>query len=263
MSKKYIFFDLDGTLIDHKTNSVPPSTLHAISELKNEGHQLIIATGRPPSLFFGIDQKLGIDSYIASNGSLVVYKGETIFKNPIKTELVQKLINYCEKNNLDMGFESDTHFCLQSQNTDLPSKFCELFHIPTPEVIKNHHLDKDIYQVVLFYDQPDYKKFEEIFPSLSFNFSNPFGLDVNQAVGLKDVGLKVFNEVLHVPKSNMIAVGDGFNDISMLEYAGIGIAMGNARKEVKSHANFVADDIDKDGLYKMFVNLGYIKKGRY
>ena len=86
---------------------------------------------------------------------------------------------------------------------------------------------------------------------------------MNRENGLKDAGLIAFHKVLGVPKEDMIAIGDGFNDITMIEYAGIGIAMGNSSDNVKEKADFVTDRIENDGLYKAFVKLGLIKKADF
>jgi Cof subfamily protein (haloacid dehalogenase superfamily) len=263
MKKKYIFMDLDGTIIDHGHNGVLPSTKYTINELQKNGHEVVIATGRPPALFFDIDKKLGISSYVAANGALAVFNNEIILSDTIDKKLIDKLIAFSIENKIDLGFESSTHFCLFSQNTDLPKKFCEVFHLPDPEVIPDHYKENDIYQMVLFYSGDDFKKFETQFPGLWFNYSNPHGLDVNLANGLKDAGLRAFHDILRVPIEDMIAIGDGFNDITMIEYAGIGIAMGNASEAVKKKADVIADRIENDGLYKVFLNLGLIEKADF
>ena len=73
MRKKYIFVDFDGTIMDHGTNSIPDSTKLAIELLQQNGHEIILSTGRGPSLLDGVDKILNIDSYIASNGRYVVH----------------------------------------------------------------------------------------------------------------------------------------------------------------------------------------------
>lgn len=263
MNKKYIFLDLDGTVLDHGHNGILPSTIYTINELQKNGHEVIIATGRPPALFFGIDKKLGIKSYIAANGAIAVHNGEIILNNSIDKKLIESLVNFSIENRIDLGFESRTHFCLFSKHTDLPDKFCAAFHLPDPEILPNHYKENDIYQMVLFYSGEDFKKFETTFPGLWFNFSNPYGLDVNLAAGLKDAGLRAFHNVLGISQEDMIAVGDGFNDITMIEYAGIGVAMGNASDIVKKNADIVTDRIEENGLYNVFVKLELIKKSDF
>jgi Cof subfamily protein (haloacid dehalogenase superfamily) len=258
MSKKYIFLDLDGTIIDHKSNSVPKSTKDTIKRLQENGHEIIISTGRPPSLFYDIDKELNIDSYIASNGRIVVYKGKMILNQAIDKDVVQNLVDVAVKEEIDLAFESINDYVLNSHFTDLPAKFSDVFHIHHPEVYKNYHLDHDIYQMILFYTKKDYKKFEDMFPSLSFHYSNEYGIDINEKGGMKDLGVKAVIEYLDIDIKDTIAVGDGFNDISMIEYAHLGVAMGNAYEHLKSAADIVTDAVDEDGIYKLFKRLEMI-----
>ena len=91
MRKKYIFADFDGTIIDHGTNSIPESTKEAIKLLQKNGHEIILNTGRGPSLFYGVDKLLNIESYIASNGRYVVHNGEVLYHKYIDKKVVEKL----------------------------------------------------------------------------------------------------------------------------------------------------------------------------
>lgn len=258
MRKKYIFLDLDGTIIDHKSNSIPQSTKDAIKKLQENGHEVIISTGRPPSLFYDIDKELNINSYIASNGRIVVYQDKLISNEFIDKQVVQNLVDVAVENKIDLAFESFTDYVLNSHYTDLPAKFSDVFHIHHPEVRQNYHLKNDIYQMILFYTDNDYKKFEDMFPTLSFHYSNEYGIDINEKGGMKELGVKAIVEHLNIDIEDTIAVGDGFNDISMIEYAHIGVAMGNAYNDLKEIADIVADSVDNDGLYKLFKRLKMI-----
>lgn len=258
MHKKYIFLDLDGTIIDHSTNSVHNSTKKAIKLLQDNGHEVIISTGRPPSLFYGIDKTLNIDSYIASNGRIVVYKGELILNDYIDKEVVIDLVNVAEENKIDIAFESMTDYVLNNRHTDLSYKFSDVYHLQYPDVYNNYHLNHDVYQMVLFYTEDDYLKFEKMFPSLGFHFSNEYGIDINAKGGMKEIGLKIIVEKYGIDISDTIAVGDGFNDISMINYAHLGIAMGNAYEPLKDAADMVADSVENGGIYKLFKKLNLI-----
>lgn len=81
MDKKLIFFDIDGTIYDHD-KTIPASAKTAISNLKERGHHVFIATGRAPFMVSPVLEELGIDSFISYNGQYVVFEGDVIYKNP-------------------------------------------------------------------------------------------------------------------------------------------------------------------------------------
>jgi len=258
MDKKYIFIDLDGTMIDHSSDSVRESTRLLLKELREKGHELFICTGRPLSLFYGIEKELGFDSYVAANGSYAVYKNQVILNEPIDPETVKKVVDFFFEKQIDIGFESQDDYVVNSRFTDYMDGFSDLYHLHHPEVRHNYHLDHDIHQMVLYYIKDDFKQFEDHFDGLTFNYSNEYGIDINQIGGLKDLGIKAIQNHLGIDTKDIIAVGDGFNDISMIEYAGLGISMGNAKKPVRDSADVVADDVANDGLYKVFKELKMI-----
>lgn len=258
MLKKYIFVDFDGTIIDHGTNTIPESTKEAIKLLQKNGHEVILTTGRGPALFYGVDKLLNIDSYIASNGRYVVHKGEVLYNKYIDKKVVNKLTELAYKNKIDIAFSSANEYVLNSKFSDLSNNFSDVFHLEYPEVKHNYHLDNEIHQINLFYNKSDYKKFEKLFPMLHFNFSNFYGLDVNEKGGLKEIGMRIFEEELGINNEDTIAIGDGHNDISMIEYANIGISMGNGVDDLKKVADIITDDVDKDGFFNVFKKLKLI-----
>lgn len=258
MKKKYVFIDLDGTILDYNTRSVPESTKKALKLARENGHELVLTTGRPPSIFYGIDIELGFSSYIACNGRVVVYHDTVIFERPIEERLIEQVVKIGIEEQLDIAYEGLEIFTLESQYNDLYKRFCDHFNLRYPELEPGSYKGTNIYQMNLFYDKPDFKRFETLVPELSFEFSCKYGLDVNTPGGYKDVGIRVFEERFHLSKDDIIAIGDGYNDISMLKYAGTSVAMGNAYDGVKEHATFVTSNIEEDGLYKAFERLKLI-----
>lgn len=258
MRKKYIFADLDGTIMDHSTNSIPDSAREAIRKLQENGHEIILNTGRCKALFYGVEKDLNIKSYIASNGRYVVHNGEVIYNKYIDKKVVNELVDLAYKSNIDVAFSSADKYILNSKFSNMANKFSDLFHLEYPKVHHNYHLENNIYQINMFYNKSDYKKFETMFPSLNFNFSNIYGLDVNEKGGLKELGIKVFMEKNGIDMEDTIAIGDGHNDISMIEYVKTGIAMNNGVQELKNVADIIADDISNDGFYKVFKKMNLI-----
>ena len=102
------------------------------------------------------------------------------------------------------------------------------------------------------------EELREQFPNLEFHISNEHGIDVNQKGGMKDIGVKEIVKYLSIDREDTIAIGDGNNDVSMIQFCGTGIAMGNAYESLKKAADIITDDIDNDGLYNVLVTLKLI-----
>lgn len=258
LNKKYVFIDMDGTILDHSNHSVPESAKIALSRARNNGHELVLTTGRPPCLFYGMDKELGFTSFIGANGRIAVHNGETLLNDVIEREDIKLLVDYCEKHKIDIAYEGRDKFALQSKYDDLYVKFCEGFHLELPEFLPDYYVDNDVYQITLFYNG-DLKRFEEICPNLHFAISNEYGIDVNTIGGLKEQGIRAFMDKLDLTQEDIIAIGDGFNDIGMLTFADESVAMGNAHDSVKAVAKYVTDSVSEDGLFNAFDKLGLIE----
>lgn len=257
MNKKFVFLDLDGTIIDHSTHTVPDSTLEAFDLARKNGHELILTTGRPPCIFNGIDKELELHNYIAANGRVAVYHDEIIYNEVIEKEDIEKLVEFCSTNKIDIAYEGLNDFVLESKHDILYKKFSEFFNIRLPTYGPGFYKDNDVYQISLYYSG-DVSKFEEIVPNLHFAISCKYGIDVNTKGGLKEKGIQVYMDKLGLSQKDIIAIGDGFNDIGMLEFVDESVAMGNAHDTVKAYAKYVTDDVGEKGLYNAFRRLGLI-----
>src|SRR3990170_1128452 len=95
--KKVLFFDIDGTLYD-SNKRIPVKAKEAVFEARNNGHEVVIATGRAPFMIQDVLKELEIDSYICFNGQYVVYKNEVIYNNEIEKEHLQLVSEFAERN---------------------------------------------------------------------------------------------------------------------------------------------------------------------
>ena len=258
MDKKYIFIDLDGTILDHNNGGASSSTVEAIRKLQENGHEVIIATGRPPCLFYGVDKLLGIDSFVGANGRIAVYQGEIVYSTPINKKLVHDFTVKMDEIGFDVGYEAYDDYYVNSLRNDFAKNFNHVFRLDPPVIKKDKYHNEDIYQMILYADEAGTEIAKSYFPDVHYSYSNPYGIDVTDTSGLKDLGVKAIVDYLQISPEDCIAVGDGFNDITMLNYVGYGIVMGNAHDDVKKHADMVTDKIEEDGLYKAFERLGLI-----
>lgn len=120
-------------------------------------------------------------------------------------------------------------------------------------------LSEEVYCVCLYADVNEVKKFEEQFPLLRFERFHGYVTNVlEQAEVSKSAAIKRVLEYLNIPKEEAIAFGDGGNDIDMLEYAGLGIAMGNGNELLKQRADFVTKKASEDGISYALKKFGVI-----
>ena len=85
-----MFFDIDGTLLTHE-KELPASTKRAILNLKEQGHEVVIATGRAPFMFGDLRKELDIHTFVSYNGQYVVLNGEVLYTNPLNIPSLEKL----------------------------------------------------------------------------------------------------------------------------------------------------------------------------
>lgn len=249
MDKKIIFFDLDGTIVDHKTHSIPKSTIEAIKLVKDRGIKVFIATGRVPALFYGMDKKVGIKNYVAANGKYVVIDGEVVVNMPLDKKIIKHLIEESTKQGYDIGFQGVNEYVVNRVTNDLYKKFGAGFDLQEPIIDSEYYKTHDVYQCILYTNDDNYKKFTHKFPELTFNYSNPWGVDVNAIGGMKDLGIKEVLNYYGYSIEESVAIGDGYNDIGMIKYVGLGIVMGNACDELKEVADYITTNVDDNGVY--------------
>lgn len=258
MSKKIIFIDLDGTLIDKGNRNVIKSTIEALEKAKENGHRIVLSTGRPPVLFHGIDKHLDINSYISCNGHYVVYDSKVIYSNPINNEYITELVKFSKQEKIDLSMQNDSEFILESEYDTLYKKFSDNFNMQYPILNSGYYKLMDVYQIGFYYDKEDYDKYNKMFPNLAFHYSCKYGLDVNAKGGMKELGLQKIVDYLGYNIEDTIAIGDGYNDIGMIKLAGVGVAMGNAPDDVKKHADLIARNVNDDAIYHIFKELNLI-----
>ena len=117
---------------------------------------------------------------------------------------------------------------------------------------------KECCQLCFYFDEEAEQKVMPLLSGLSATRWHPLFADVNVAGTSKATGLSLFADYYRVKVSEIMACGDGGNDIPMLKAAGIGVAMGNASEKVQSVADFVTDTVDNSGLYKALKHFGEI-----
>ncbi len=266
--KKLIFFDIDGTLVtDNGTERIiPDSSFRAVQALQEAGHLCFINSGRTMVEIDSDILKFSMDGYICGCGTNITYHGKTLFAHTIPEELGNRILQDLESCHLEWLLEGNNslYYSTLPYSTHIGDfleehrrKYSSLgFNRILPSEAKNLRFDKfcactrkdsnlsqfmDIYKEDLdFIDRGE--GFYEIVP-----------LGCSKASGIQFL-MDYFN-ILH---EDTIAIGDSPNDLPMLKYAAVSIAMGGSTKAVCDASTFVTEPILDDGLWKAFHRLELI-----
>lgn len=248
---KAIFFDIDGTLLSHKTKRIPDSTMNALKQLKEKEILIFLATGRHSSEMKKMPvHDIEFDGYITLNGQYCYHNDEVLFDLPIVQEDIENIIKYVDEKSIPCIFVEDKEMYINFNN-EVVEKVQESIstELPTVGDIHRGHTHK-IYQVIPYnIDENEEKTILSLMPHCKKTRWHPLAIDIIPATGGKQNGIEQILKHYHISREETMAFGDGMNDMDMLEYVHTGIAMGNASDELKKIGDDVTDDIDDDGIY--------------
>ena len=249
MSETFVF-DLDGTIIDPKTNQIPISTINALRRLKDNGHRCLIATGRSLEsvLITDVLELIAWDGFVLSNGQHVLQSlDKELYKHYFDYEAIIAISKYVDQHQLPMVFISDTNFLNREPNDAMIASH-NFFHEPIPNLIKPFE-NKNIRMLMVYTD--NHEHFDNInkIPNVKTNPGPAPYADIVDARYSKYEGIKAILESYKLDPKDYIAFGDGSNDLEMLNKAKISVAMGNANPILKLHADIITKSVHHDGIY--------------
>ncbi|GMB08887.1 hypothetical protein EDD69_10495 [Thermolongibacillus altinsuensis] len=251
MEKHLIALDLDGTLLkDNKT--ISPYTKEIIFKAKEAGHIVVIATGRPYRASKMYYEELDLATPIVNfNGAFVHHPKNNrwgMYHTPLELETVKEIVSVSEKykvKNILAEIMDDVYFHEHDE------QLLDLFNLGNPNVqVGNLRtiLRKDPTCILIHADEKHVDQIRTYLSEVHANvidhrrWAAPWHVieivrtGVNKAVGLQKIA-----EYYGIPRERVIAFGDEDNDFEMIEWAGYGIAMGNAIDDLKK----IADDVTK------------------
>ena len=262
---KAAFFDIDGTLVSFNTHKISDSSKEAIRLLKEKEIKVFIATGR--ALFQINDlHDLKFDGYITVNGCNCFVNENDKLKEIYRVSLDKNdlfaLIDYIKNNRFHCRIITKNDIFINYTNSVINMIYA-LSKIKVPKVvdfrdyISNNY--GNILQLNIFVDENKEKYLiDNVLKNSQSSRWNKSFADVNSKYGGKEVGIDKIIEYYGIKLEETIAFGDGGNDINMIKHAHIGVAMGNANKEVKEIADYITDDVDNDGVYKALKHFNLI-----
>lgn len=258
------FFDIDGTLTSFETHEVPSSTVEALHALRERGVKIFICTGRAPSHMGVVLDMIPVrfDGIVGLTGQYCFDDQGFIATRSLDPDDVATIIAW-----LDEHPEVSCNFCegdsvYFNQVTDALRHTWSQLGKTAPRVeIGDPHVrapGSTIYQISPFVDE----RLEAEVVARCRNVAgvrwHPDFVDLIPADGGKPAGMSRFLDRYGLSADQAIAFGDGGNDVTMLAYAGIGVAMGNAAPDAKAAADYVTDDVDHHGIANALRHFGVI-----
>jgi hypothetical protein len=255
MAYKLMAVDIDGTLINSQ-GILTEKTRNAIAAGIESGLIFTISTGRPLQGVEYFNNLFNPDlPFITYNGAMVIMgkSKEILYEQKLSPEDGDRII--------DLGKTFDTTVIVWADNKLFVSELSERVLMYKeisgvgPIVVNDlHELTKAGVTKILWYDEID--KVEKLQSevgrylsgNVNFHTSRPNFLEFVDKKASKAIAMERLGEHFGIKRSEMIAVGDGYNDLSMIEYAGLGVAMGNSKDAIKQKADFVTLSNDEDGV---------------
>ena len=260
---KLIAIDMDGTLLNSKKELLEETKQYFKNfHNKNTETLLVLCTGRPETGIRPYLKDLGYleeNHYIISQNGASIYESQTgkrVMDAYVDSTAIQKWIELGKKHGISvMGAGVDYYYSFDEDPTewmefDVKLVSGKLKRIPTKE-----SLNIDFYKILLMGDEEQLNEFETFIPQewrdeFYVVRSQKYLVEVLTKGVNKAFGLEKLAQKLNIQPSEIAAIGDAANDIEMLEYAGLAIAMGNASEEVKAIADIVTDTNENNGVIK-------------
>ena len=259
---KALFFDIDGTLVSFNTHHIPSSTIEAIKKAHQKGVKVFIATGRPKILINNLAELQEanlIDGYITMNGAYCFVGKNIIYKKTIHPKEVKAMADFCKQNGNACIFVEEHDISVCQSNEMIKKIFYDFLHVETiPTTTFEEAAKKEIIQLTPFITEKEEQEVMPFIPNCEVGRWYPAFADITAKGVTKQVGIDEIIKYFNIRLEETMAFGDGGNDISMLKHAGIGVAMGQAKEEVKAAADYVTTSVDEDGISQAMEHFGII-----
>lgn len=262
MAYEVLVLDIDGTLTNSK-KEVSEKTLEAVIAAQEEGIKVVIASGRPTPGITKVAKTIKLDQYggyiLSFNGGKIInFKTkQVIYNETLPREMIPSIYEEAVEHKVGIiTYEGDS--AIAGNGIDKYNELeARINGISLREVEDFPNYVRFPVNKCLLTGEPEHMaevevKLKERFGNfLNIYRSEPFFVEVMPQNIDKAYSLGRLLKHLGLERTQMIACGDGFNDLSMIKYAGLGVAMENAQKQVKEAADYITKSNDEDGIEKV------------
>lgn len=259
MPIKLVAIDLDGTLLN-SAGQIGAQTIEALRAARQtRDAAVVLASARPPRSVKLFYEQLGLATPTINYNGALVYDppvGEVLLHRPLALPLARRVVATARHVFPDVLVSAE---CLDRWYTDRydPSFATQTALAFAPDLIApiDAWLDRPMTKLLLLGPKD---RLDTVAAKLARRFVREIALvqteghllQVMQANVSKSRALRMVADHLHVPRRQVLAIGDNANDVCMLQWAGVGVAMGNAAEATRAAADFITDHNDHDGVAK-------------
>ncbi|MBQ6594479.1 MAG: Cof-type HAD-IIB family hydrolase [Clostridia bacterium] len=259
MDIRIAFFDIDGTLVPFGEQGVRPRVRSALERLRENGVKLFICTGRAPFNLAPLEG-IGYDGCIAYNGSYAWDASGVLHENCLREEDIRAVVRNARELGLPVIVSTLDRFGANffQQALDEYMGFSKHGCDVLAEDAYEELIRGRVFQLMVGTRREQDEALVRGVPGVKAARWWDMAVDIVPAGSSKSDGMARVLEKLGLVREQSIAFGDGGNDADMLEYAGIGIAMGNAEPSVRASADLIAPPCEEDGVISVLEDLGLI-----
>ncbi|ADU26382.1 Cof-like hydrolase [Ethanoligenens harbinense YUAN-3] len=257
MGCRMIFSDIDGTILNTR-HQLTEATRQAVAKALGKGVRIVLVSARMPQGMEPIRKELALpDILICYGGALIMEDGKAVFSRFLPLSETRKIAETAGRIGIHISLYRQDRWIIgqpdewagqESDITSLTPDIC-----PFPDIFQQWEDARTGPNKILFMAKPDritalkQALEHEVHTDLTFCRSKPTYLEVIPPESSKRLAVSFLCKRYGIPREDILAIGDGENDLDMIEFAGIGVAMGNAPASVKNTADFVTRTNDEDG----------------
>ena len=257
MAIRLVAMDLDDTLLRDDW-TISPRVVKAIQKAQAQGVKMTIATGRMSISARPYVEQLGLDvPVITYHGAMVqqVLSGDILFRRVIPSSVAAEIVRYVS----EQGVYAQVYLknrVIATELNEWSREYARIASVPIEAEDLSILLSQEpegVEKILLMGEEAD---LDQLAPLLRQRYgekvhitkSKPCFLEMTDYSVNKGVALAALAERLGIAQEDVMAIGDSFNDLEMIKYAGLGVAMGNARSEIKEQADIVTVTNEEDGV---------------
>lgn len=260
MTRKALFFDVDGTLVNNN-NEIIQSTIDSIKKVREKGNLVFINSGRPRKMLTSIGEQINCDGLLCGCGTEIIYNDKVYFSHHLSSKDKDQLLNAKDKYNIEIIAESNNgvRFSHKESRFDIMKETLRMVKL-SGAFKDDYYGDYPLFKCCIKGDKDskldefidDFKdRLDFIDRHDDFYECIPKGYSKGSAV-------KWVQDYFNIEDSDTYVFGDTTNDLDMFKLPVNAIAMGFHDKELEEYASFITDNIENHGIKKAMEHFNLI-----